>query len=96
MADKWEIKSADDVAQALDWLRRRMNGAGLVLVAIGKNSVAFAMDPQLAAKDAVALLEAQIEGGALERGLADLKQRRRLPDGSMGTVTRGHAQRDDV
>ena len=95
MAD-WPIKTADDVAQALDWLRRRMNGAGLVLVAIGPNSVAFSLDSQLAAKDAVALLEAQLEGGALERGLADLKRRRRLPDGTTGTVTRGCAKRDDV
>jgi len=95
MAD-WPINSADDVAQALDWLRRRMNGAGLVLVAIGPNSVAFSLDGKLAAKDAAALLEAQLEGGALERGFADLKRQRRLPDGKMGTVTRGWAKRDDV
>lgn len=86
MAD-WEIKSAQDVAEALDWVRRRMKGSGLVLVAIGANSVAYAADQQLAPRDAVELLQAQIDKGTLERGLIDMKRAR---------VTRGTARREDV
>jgi hypothetical protein len=84
MAD-WPIKNADDVAQALDWLRRRMNGAGLVLVAIGPNSVAYSIDVGLSVKDAVQLVETQIEDGTLERGLVECKRSK---------VTRGYQRRE--
>ena len=84
MADNWAIKSADDVAQALDWLRRRMGGAGLVLVAIGPNSVAYAMDTAVSVKDALHLVDSLIEDGTLERGLGDLRRRK---------VTRGFQRR---
>lgn len=85
MPDAWEIKSAGDVAEALDWLRRRMKGSGLLLVAIGPNSVAYALDPQMKASDAVEALQAQIQGGTLERGLEDLERER---------VTRGFRRRE--
>lgn len=63
MAEKkeWPLNSPMDVAEALDWVRRRMNGTGLLLVALSPNSVAFAADPQLRSADAVQML----------RGVAD-------------------------
>lgn len=74
MADAWPLKSPMDVAEALDWLRRRMNGNGLVLVAISPNSIAFAKDPKLSAFDAVELL--QLERETLLSGLGQLAGKR--------------------
>lgn len=84
MAGDWPIESADDVAQALDWLRRRMKGKGLVLVAIGVNSVAFAKDVGVQADDAADLVEAQLP--ALRRGFSRIQAER---------VTRGFCARED-
>lgn len=81
---KWELRSADDVAQALDWLRRRMGGGGLVLVAVGVNSVAFAKDAKISPADASDLVERQLPN--LRRGLARLQSEH---------VTRGFNRRED-
>lgn len=81
----WDIRTADDVAQALDWLRRRMGGNGLVLVAIGTNSVAYSKDVALAPDDAAELIEANMP--ALRRGFDRLKSER---------VTRGSSKREDI
>lgn len=67
---KWELNSGDDVAKALDWLRRRMRGKGLVLVAIGVNAVAYAKDVDVKADDAADLIEAQLP--ALRAGFAEI------------------------
>jgi hypothetical protein len=81
---KWEMKSAGDVAQGLDWLRRRMQGSGLVLVAVGINSVAFAKDSGLSPDDAADLIEAQLP--TLRDGFHRLQNQR---------VTRGFNRRED-
>lgn len=62
MAEKkeWEIKSARDVAEALEWVRRRSKGRALVLVAIGVNSVAYAKDPAVSPADAARLVHSQL------------------------------------
>lgn len=83
--NSWELRTADDVAQALDWLRRRMKGKGLVLVAIGANSVAFCKEVGLSPEDAAALVEAQLP--TLRRGFYQLENKR---------VTRGYNPREDV
>ncbi len=85
--DAWPLKSAQDVAGALDWIRRRMNGSGLVLVAIGTNSVAYALDAKMPVRDAMELLQAQIDTGAIERGFEGLKLQK---------VTRGCGPRGDL
>jgi hypothetical protein len=81
----WELQSADDVAQALDWLRRRMKGNGLVLVAVGLNSVCFSKEVGVSPDDAADLIEQQLP--ALRQGFERLKSQR---------VTRGYARRQDV
>jgi hypothetical protein len=81
---KWELKSAGDVAQGLDWLRRRMQGSGLVLVAVGINSVAFAKDNSVSPDDAADLIEAQLP--ALREGFHRLQSQR---------VTRGFHRRGE-
>jgi len=85
--DGWEFKTAADLAGFLDWGRRRMNvrSKGLLLVAIGLNSVAYAKAPDLRVDDAIRLLEAQLE--TLRRGLAEAEAAR---------VTRGSKRRDDI
>lgn len=84
MADNWELASADDVAQALDWLRRRMKGKGLVLVAVGVNSVAFSKEVNVSSDDAAELVQNQIQ--TLRRGFARIQAER---------VTRGFSKRED-
>jgi hypothetical protein len=81
----WAIKSADDVAQALDWLRRRMGSSGLVLIAVGVNSVAFCKDVAVSAEDAAELVAAQLP--ALRQGFYRIQADR---------VTRGFSKREDV
>lgn len=81
----WKIETADDVAQALDWLRRRMNGKGLVLIAVGVNSVAICKDTGVTPEDAAALIEQQQP--ALRTAFNSLKERK---------VTRGYYARKDV
>ena len=85
--DGWEFKTAADLEGFLDWGRRRMNARskGLLLVAIGLNTVAFAKDPELRVADAIHLLEAQLE--TLKRGLAEAEAAR---------VTRGSKRRTDI
>jgi hypothetical protein len=86
MANKrWELRSAQDVAEALDWLRRRMGEGGLVLLAIGVNSIAFAKDPKLGAEDAADLIEQQLP--ALRREFPRIESQR---------VTRGCSRREDL
>jgi hypothetical protein len=84
MADNWEIESADDVAQALDWLRRRMKGKGLVLIAVGVNSVAFSKEVGVSAEDAADLVQNQVQ--TLRRGFSRISSQR---------VTRGFERRED-
>ena len=79
----WEFKTADDVASALDWVRRRMKGNGLVLVAIGVKTIAFAKDAKIEAGDAVQILEEQLP--ALRKELERI---------SAEKVTRGTARRE--
>jgi hypothetical protein len=81
----WPIESADDVAQALDWVRRRMKGKGLVLVAVGENSVAFSKEVGVSPGDAAELVANQIH--TLRRGFQKLKDEK---------VTRGFLPREDV
>lgn len=81
----WAIKTADDVAQALDWLRRRMGNSGLVLVAVGVNSVAYCKDVSLSPEDAAELITAQVP--ALRQGFYRIQSER---------VTRGFSKREDV
>lgn len=81
-SSNWDLKSADDVAQALDWLRRRMKGNGLVLVAVGVNSVAFCKDVGVSPDDAADLIEAQLP--TLRQGFARIVSQR---------VTRGWNKR---
>jgi hypothetical protein len=80
----WDLKTADDVAQALDWLRRRMKGNGLVLIAIGVNSIAVSKDAKLQPDDAADVLERQLP--AIRREFARLQSHQ---------VTRGFARRED-
>jgi hypothetical protein len=63
--DKYPMKTAEDVAAALDWVRWRMKGSGLLLVAVGARGLAYAADPKLAPE------EANMTG--LRLGLNDLR-----------------------
>jgi hypothetical protein len=83
----WAFESAADLEGFLDWGRRRMNvrSKGLILVAIGLNSVAFAKEPGLSVEDAIRLLEDNLQ--TLKRGLKDAEAAR---------VTRGSRRRQDV
>lgn len=87
MAKKeWELKTAKDVAEALEWVRRRTKGRALVLVAVGVNSIAFAKDPQVSPADAVQLIHDQIP--SLRDGLDRLAAQTE-------TTTRGSQTRRD-
>jgi hypothetical protein len=86
-AKSWDLKSPTDVAEALDWVRRRMKGNGMVLVAIGMNTVAYSLDKNMSAGDGAALVEAQVNMGTLERGFQELKLR---------AMTRGWSRRQDM
>lgn len=81
----WELTGAQDVAEALDWLRRRMKGNGLVLIAVGVNSVAYCKDVSVSPADAANLVEAQLP--TLRKGFAQLQAQR---------VTRAASRREDV
>lgn len=81
---QWELHSADDVAQAADWLRRRTKGNALVIVAIGTNSIAFAKDIKISPEDAADLIEQQMT--TLRAGFHRIERER---------VTRGFERRDD-
>jgi hypothetical protein len=83
--DKYPMKTAEDVAAALDWVRWRMKGSGLLLVAVGARGLAYAADPKLAPEDAIRILEANMSG--LRLGLNDLRIQK---------VSRGARRRDDV
>jgi hypothetical protein len=85
MASDWELQSAQDVAEALDWLRRRMKGKGLVLIAVGVNSVAFSKEVGIKAEDAAELVEHQ--ANALRQGFKRIEKER---------VTRGFSTREDI
>lgn len=87
MADKkdWELRTGTDVAEALDWLRRRMKGRGLVLLAIGTEGVAYAVDPKLSAFAAAQMVAAQRP--MLERDVLEMQRR---------GVTRGASRREDL
>lgn len=81
----WELKSAEDVAEALDWVRRRTKGAGLVLVAIGVNSIVVSKDVALGAYDAAQLVRENFQG--IQQTLQRVQDQR---------VTRGAGKRTDV
>jgi len=81
----WELRTGADVAAALDWLRRRMQGRGLILVAIGTNSVAYAADPAITAFSAGELIKAQV--GTIERGVMAMQKRKE---------TRSASRREDL
>ena len=83
MAD-WDLKTPDDVANALDWLRRRMKGQGLLLVAIGANSIAYAKETTISPQEALEAMEANLQN--LRRGIEQLKSLQ---------VTRGSRRRED-
>jgi hypothetical protein len=85
MADFQEMTKAEDVAQALDWVRRRMKGKGLVLVAISPQAVVWSKEASVSAQDASELLEAQMP--TLRRGFEQCKY--------LG-VTRYWSKREDV
>lgn len=55
------IKSSKEVADALNWLRWRTKGAGLIFVAIGVNSVSASIDPELEPEDAVNVLSLEVD-----------------------------------
>jgi hypothetical protein len=82
---KITFANAQNVAETLDWVRRGMDGKGLVLVAIGVNSVSYCKDIKISPRDAVALIEAQLP--ALRKGFAGLES---------GRVTRAAMRREDV
>lgn len=78
-------KTADDIANAVDWVRRIMGESGLMVIAIGLNSVAYAKDPKLSPGDAVQILEAQLK--MLRQGFHGVEAQR---------VTRGCGPRADL
>lgn len=63
MADKWpeKLTTSKQVADALNWLRWRSNGAALFMIAIGRNSIAIARAEDLTAEDAIAVLQDEID-----------------------------------
>jgi hypothetical protein len=81
---KWEINGAEDVANAIDWVRRRANGKVLAIVAIGENAVAISKEVKVSPEDAADMLEAQ--ANVLRRGFAQIHSQR---------VTRGYVKRED-
>ena len=81
----WKLRSADDVAQALDWLRRRMKGNGLVLIAVGINNLAFSKEVGVSADDAADLIANQVH--TLRQGFSRIESQR---------VTRGYSAREDI
>jgi len=81
----WEIRDAKDVAEALDWLRRRMKGKGLLLLAVGVNSIAFAKEVGVSPEDCEQLLHLNLP--AILQGLIAMQNQR---------VTRSYIRRGDV
>ncbi len=81
----WELKSAEAVAEALDWVRRRTKGSGLVLVAIGVHSIAVSKDVALGSYDAAQLVRANFHG--IQQTLQRVQDQR---------VTRGAGKRTDT
>jgi hypothetical protein len=69
----WKLETAGDVAEALDWLRRRMGASGLVLIAIGINTVAVCKDAKISPADAADLVESELP--TLKQGFAQLQTR---------------------
>lgn len=74
MGEAWPIKNPMDAAEALDWLRRRMKGNGLLLIAVSPNSLAFSKDPELHTGDAIDILRDELE--TLQAGLDGLRAKR--------------------
>ncbi len=54
-----EFKTARDLASALNWVRWKSDGRALVLLAIGRNSVAIAKGPAVDAEDVIVALESE-------------------------------------
>lgn len=84
--DNWPPKTAAKVAELTDWVRRGMNahGKGILVLAVGENSITFAKDPATPAHEAAAILWKNIDN--LMRGLERLQAE---------GVTRGYVQRED-
>jgi hypothetical protein len=83
---EWELKTAKDIAEALEWVRRRSKGRALVILAIGVNSIAYAKDSNVTPADAVQLVADQLP--SLRDGLSRI-------DAQPEKTTRGsHTRRD--
>lgn len=61
--EKWPefLTTSKQVADALNWLRWRTKGSGLIFIAIGVNSVSIARDPALAVEDAIETVSLEID-----------------------------------
>lgn len=82
----WPPKNAAKLAEVTDWMRRGMNahGKGLLVLAVGENSISLALDPKLAPQEACSILWKNIDN--ILRGLERIR--------SEG-VTRGFIERED-
>lgn len=82
----WPPKNAAKLTEVADWMRRGMNvhGKGLLVLAVGENSISFAKDPNISAQDAAGILWKNLDN--LVRGLERLRNE---------GVTRGFIQRED-
>ena len=56
----WKLTTPNAVADALDWLRWRTEGSALLLVAIGRNHICFARQPDVDPLDAIQFLEDEL------------------------------------
>jgi hypothetical protein len=57
---QWELNSAESVAAALEWIRKRTDGQARVLLAVGARDMAFVKDPNMSPREAMDLLEASL------------------------------------
>lgn len=64
---QWKLDTAKGVADALNWLRFRSEGRVLVLVAIGKDGIAYSKHPDVPAEDAAQFVEDELAN--LRQGL---------------------------
>lgn len=85
---EWELKSAKDVAGAVEWVRRRTKGRAMVVIAIGANSVAYSKDPRISPQDAANLLQSQLT--AIRAGFERIHTAAQPT--THGTYTRGESE----
>lgn len=67
---QWKLDGAKGIADALEWLRQRTEGKALLLIAVGRNGIAFSKHPDVKAEDAVHFIEEEL--GNLKIGLQRL------------------------